>query len=196
MEQIDSHYIDRSLLKKGDWILDAGCRNFGLKTALGKSFKYLCLDPDNTITPPIGVKFEQIALMANDGEVGYCGWSTGEGNICYKDKPLHYAQSNYIVKCKSIKTLMAEYKIKQFGHAKIDIEGSEYEFLLSVDFPFARQISVEFHNQHPDEFNKGFTFQGYMNKLMASKFGELYEIMESIENPMCKGMFDVNFKLK
>lgn len=194
MEIIDGHIIDAKALKPKEWILDAGCRGFSLKNHLGNKFKYLCLDPDNTIVPAKGVKHEQIALTTYDGEIGYCGWSTGEGNYCYKDKAVWYAETDYKVQCKSIKTLMSEYKIKEFGLAKIDIEGGEYDFLLSIDSPFAKQIAVEFHDaQGHNEYG---THQDYITKLMTSKFGELYSIAQWNEVEACKGMYEYLFKLK
>ena len=194
MEYIDDHIIDKEALKPKEWILDAGCRGFSLKAFLGDKFRYLCLDPDNTIKPVKGVKFEQIALTVYDGEVGYCGWSTGEGNYCYKDKAVWYAETDYKVQCKSIRTLMSEYKINQFGLAKIDIEGGEYDLLLSIDFPFAKQIAVEFHDAQG--YNKYGTHKEYIKLLMDSKFGELYSIAEWYENKTCPDMYEYSFKLK
>jgi FkbM family methyltransferase len=193
MELIDGHIIDMSLLKKGDWILDAGCRSYNLEYTL-KGFKYLCIDPDPEVIGIEGVKFENTALMAFDGVTPYCGWSTGEGNYCYKTEAPWYANKDIIVNCATIKTLMDKYKIKQFGLAKIDIEGAEYDVLLSIDFPFAKQIAVEFHqscghNQHG-------THQEYMDKLMASEFGNLYFISGHYEYPSSPGIYEYQFKLK
>jgi FkbM family methyltransferase len=194
MEIIDGHIIDKELLSGNDWILDAGCRDFTLKVELNGKYKYLCLDPDKDIIPIDGVKFENIALMPFKGEVNYCGWSTGGGNYIYKDQAPHYATIDYPVPCNTIKNLMKKYKIKQFGLAKIDIEGGEYDFLLSIDFPFAKQIAVEFHQCIGH--NPYGTHQDYIDKLMSSDFGSVYYISEFYEYKHCKGLYEYQFKLK
>jgi FkbM family methyltransferase len=193
MEIIDGHIIDISQLKKGDWILDAGCRSYNLQDAL-PGFKYLCIDPDPEVTAIKGVKFENTALMTFDGVTPYCGWSTGEGNYCYKTEAPWYADKDIVVNCSTIKTLMAKYKIKQFALAKIDIEGAEYDVLLSVDFPFAKQIAVEFHQSVGH--NPYGTHHEYIDKLMESDFGSLYYISQSYEYPNCPGIYEYQFKLK
>lgn len=194
METIDGHIIDMSLLADGDWVLDAGCRDFTLKHELKGKYKFLCLDPDKSIVPVGGVKFENLALMPFKGEVNYCGWSTGGGNYIYKDQAPHYAEIDYTVPCDSIKNLMKKYKIKQFGLAKIDIEGGEYDFLLSIDFPFAKQIAVEFHQCIGH--NPYGTHDEYITKLMESSFSDFYNIGESYEYTHCKGLYEYHFKLR
>lgn len=180
VQKIDGHIIDASLLSDGDWILDAGCRGFALAEKLPGNYNFLCIDPDPKITLPDipiyqGV-FEAIALMPYDGEVGYCGWSTGEGNYCYKDKAPWYVELDIKVPCRTVKTLMKKYGIDKFGLAKIDIEGAEYDVLLSIDFPFAKQISVEFHQSLG--YNHYGTHADYMEKLMKSEFGKYYQVAE------------------
>jgi FkbM family methyltransferase len=194
MEIIDGHLIDLSLLKKNDWILDAGCRGFTLKNELKGEYKYLCLDPDPDIKPIDGVYFENVALMIYEGETNYCGWSTGEGNYCYKDEAPHYASKDIKVSTTTILSLMKKYKIKKFGLAKIDIEGGEYDFLLSIDFPFAKQIAVEFHQSVGH--NPYGTHEEYLAKLLASPFGEIYYISSCYEYKECKGIYEYQFKLK
>lgn len=194
METVDGHLIDRALLKDGDWVLDAGCRGFTLKHALGGEYKFLCLDPDNDVSAIDGVNFERLALMPYSGEANYCGWSTGEGNYCYKTDAPWYASKKIKVPCDTVKNLMDKYKIKQFGLAKIDIEGGEYDFLLSLDFPFSKQIAVEFHQCIGH--NPYGTHHQYIDKLMASGFGEIYTIGDFYEYKNCEGLYEYHFKLK
>lgn len=178
MERIDGHIIDTSILQDGDWILDAGCRGFNLWMDLCGKYKFLCIDPDPKIKGILDedIIFQNIALMPYDGEVGYCGWSTGEGNYCYKDKAPWYVELDIKVPCRTVKTLMKKYSIDKFGLAKIDIEGAEYDVLLSIDFPFAKQISVEFHQSLG--YNHYGTHADYMEKLMKSEFGKYYQVAE------------------
>jgi FkbM family methyltransferase len=194
MEIIDGHLIDTDLLKENDWILDAGCRDFTLKHGLKGKYKFLCLDPDPDVKGIKGVKFENIALMPHEGEVDYCGWSTGGGNYCYKTEAPWYADKDIKVNCNTIKNLMTKYKIKKFGLAKIDIEGGEYDFLLSIDFPFAKQIAVEFHQSVGH--NPYGTHEEYLLKLFASPFGQLYYVAEHYEYDHCKGIYEYHFRLK
>jgi FkbM family methyltransferase len=194
MEIIDGHLIDKSLLKRNDWILDAGCRGFGLKCYLEGNYRFLCVDPDPDVKPIDGVTFENVALMTYDGEVNYCGWSTGEGNYCYKEEAPWFADKDIKVNTTTIKTLMKKYGIKKFGLAKIDIEGGEYDFLLSIDFPFAKQIAVEFHQSVGH--NPYGTHEEYLVKLLESPFGGLYYISSCYEYENCKGIYEYQFKLK
>lgn len=194
MDKIDGHLIDKSLLADGDWILDAGCRGFTLKEDLKGKYKFLCLDPDPDVKGIKGVKFENTALMPFEGETDYCGWSTGGGNYCYKDAAPWYADKDIKVNCSTIKGLMDKYKIEQFGLAKIDIEGAEYDVLLSIDFPFAKQIAVEFHQSVGH--NPYGTHEEYLLKLFASPFGQLYYVTEHYEYDHCKGIYEYHFKLK
>lgn len=193
MELIDGHYIQEEELIPGDWILDAGCRGFTLKSNLKGNYKFLCLDPDPDVKKIDGVQFENIALMPFTGETKYCGWSTGEGNYCYKDTAPWYADKDIIVKCSTIQRLMCKYEINQFGLAKIDIEGGEYDLLLSIDRPFARQIAVEFHQS--TGHNPYGTHQEYIDRLMASTFGSFYVITNSYEYHNSPGIYEYQFKL-
>jgi len=194
MELIDGHLIQEEELISGDWILDAGCRGFTLKHGLKGKYNFLCLDPDPDIKAIDGVVFENIALMPFDGETNYCGWSTGEGNYCYKEKAPWYVEKDIKVKCQTLSYLMLKYDITQFGLAKIDIEGGEYDLLLSIDFPFAKQIAVEFH-QSPGHNPYG-THEEYINKLMDSPFGKIYKITNHYEYKYSKGIYEYQFKLK
>lgn len=197
---IDGHIIFTSELTAGGWIIDAGCRHFRLEKKLTllssfyshTNFKYLCLDPDPIIIPPKGVIFKPYALMTENGTVNYCGWSTGEGNYIYKDEKPHYATLDIEVQSRTIKSLMAEYGINQFELAKLDVEGAEYDILLSINFAFAKQVAVEFH-QCLGHNNHG-THDDYIKKLMNSEFGNFYEIREFYES--MPGMFEYNFVLK
>lgn len=200
--KIDGHIIDLNLLKEGDWVLDAGCRGFSLWGSLGQKYNFICLDPDKTITPPATelfhstseFHFENAALMPSSGTANYCGWSTGEGNYCYKDKAPHYADIDYQVPAVSIADLMQQYRVDQFGLIKIDIEGGEYDLLLSIDSPVARQICAEFHQVCGH--NPYGTHQQYIDKLMDSAFGQIYKINEFYEYEAIKGMYEYSFILK
>lgn len=195
MQKIDGHIIDADLLTPNGWILDAGCRGFSLKKELGDNYRYICLDPDPLIIPPHDVIFENKALMSYDGKTGYCGWSTGEGNYCYKSEAVHYAETDIEVECTTIASLMRKYNIPIFDLAKIDIEGSEYDLLyFGVEHAFAKQVSVEFHDGCGH--NHHGTHEDYISKLRKSHFGSLYKIVDYYEYPDMKGMYEYLFKLR
>lgn len=218
--KIDGHIIDLNLLKEGDWVLDAGCRGFSLMRSLGLKYNFICLDPDKTITlpndialpdglsitklepmdsviikePTCMISFIPAALMPTSGTANYCGWSTGEGNYCYKDKAPHYAEIDYPVRAVSIPELLEKYPVDQFGLIKIDIEGGEYDLLLSIDRPVSRQICAEFHQVCGH--NPYGTHQQYIDKLMASDFGQIYKINEFYEYEAIKDMYEYSFILR
>lgn len=197
MEHIDGHIIDKKLLTHGGLILDAGCRGFGLEKALGPDYFYLCFEPDESVKVPDELKgyhilFWNNAIMPYSGKTKYCGWSTGEGNICYEGTAPHYAELDTEVYCVSLNDITKEYG--RFDLIKLDIEGCEYDVLLGITEPVAKQICVEFHQSLG--YNKYGTHQEYIDKLMASKFGEIYAIAEFYEYPELPGMFEYLFKLK
>ncbi len=202
MIKVDGHLIKEELLKEGDWVLDAGARGFTLQAALGDKYNYLCLDPDkdiehpyssNPLLPNVIIYLKQ-ALMPVNGQYNYCGWSYGDGNYIYKDNPPAHAETKYSVQGVSARCLMDIYGINQFGLAKIDCEGSEYDILLSIKFPFAKMICCEFHQCLG--FNPYGSHDDYMHKLLSSSFGEIYKVEEWYEYPNIKGMYEYLFVLK
>lgn len=194
MEFIDGHFIDKELLQPGDFILDAGCRGFTLKEKLGADYKFICMDPDPDIEPVEGVIFLRAALMTFNGTTPYCGWSTGEGNFCYEKKAPWYADKDIMVDCMNLDTLMVTRGVKQFGLAKLDVEGAEYDLLLDVKMPFARQIAVEFHQACG--YNRYGMHEEYMKKLEQSEFGQIYEVANWYEYTECPGIYEYLFKLR
>lgn len=197
---IDGHIINTELLTEGGWILDAGCRHFKLSKSLNlyssfhliERFKFLCLDPDPIIEPPSNVIFLPIALATEEGKANYCGWSTGEGNYIYKNQKPHYATLDIHVQTRTIKSLMEQYSITQFELAKLDIEGSEYDIFLNINFAFAKQIAVEFHQCLG--YNQYGTHDQYMQKLMNAQFGQIYRVADWKETQ--QGLYEYNFQLK
>lgn len=197
MALIDGHIVEYSQLTTGGLIIDAGCRGFSLARTLGPNYKYLCFDPDKSIVLPdelaeYKIAYVQAAISKDNGTVNYCGWSTGEGNYVYSDKAPHYAEVDYKVPGISLQNIYQHHG--QAEWLKIDIEGGEYDVLLHLDVPVAKQISVEFHQCLGH--NKHGTHQQYMDMLMQSKFGELYNISEFYEYPNIAGMYEYLFILK
>lgn len=175
--RIDDHIIREDLLKVGDWVLDAGCLNFGLHKELGEKQCLICIDPNKDIVAPPNVRMIRAALGAGRGVAYYYSWGNGEGNhIAGTGTTPYWATDKYEVQVYDIQSIMDMFHVKQFGLIKLDIEGSEYDVLLGIDQPIARQIAVEFHQQLGH--NKYGTHEEYMDKLMASPFGRLYEIAE------------------
>lgn len=200
---IDGHIIYTDLLTEGGWILDAGCRHFKLELKLDGNYKFMCLDPDDGVREKVNclqmlldseITFTDMALMSYGGMTKYCGWSTGEGNYCYKGEPPHYAETINNVQCTTIAEIMQLYDIKQFELIKLDIEGSEYDVLLSINTPVAKQIAVEFHQSLGH--NPYGSHEDYINKLMSSDFGKIYKIADWYEYETIKGIYEYNFQPK
>lgn len=194
MERIDGHIIDKSLLTKGGLILDAGCRGFTLHGSLGDDYEYICFDPDDTITRPdkLNINLHYLAITAHGGPAKYCGWSTGEGNIIYTGNAPNYAEFDKVVASITIPVLFAMYG--KFDLIKLDIEGSEYDVLLGIDFAPAKQISCEFHQSLG--YNKYGSHQDYILLLMSTEFGKHYYIADCYEYPNLPGMYEYLFIAK
>ncbi len=182
MIKVDGHIINEAALVDGGWVLDIGCRGMTLYSELGKSYRYICLDPDPALSYNLpNAIFLNYALSPQEGRSKYCGWSDGSGNHLYVgNKPVH-ATVDVEVDCITIDKLMQFYKVDQFELIKLDCEGSEYDLLLGIDSSVAKQIAVEFHQCVGH--NKYGSHQQYIDKLMTSPFGNHYKIADFYRYP-------------
>lgn len=180
IERIDYHSFCSDILTDNGWGLDVGCRGFGFSNYLAsKNLKVISLDPDVDIKDPENpnIFFERKCLLGNKiNKINYASWSSGEGNFVSQDKTLLPNNAKiYEVECTTINELMDKYKIPIFDVIKLDCEGSEYDILMNIDKPIAKQITVEFHDfigRNPYKNN-----EEYYTKLF-NKLGEWYNVVQ------------------
>lgn len=142
--EVDYKTIDRDLLRRNGWALDAGCYGFNFAWQLTKwGLNVVALDPAPEIKTPVNerIYFERIALLAHDvNEIEYVRQANPHANFT---RP---PTGGYTVPATTIPALMAKYKVPLWEIVKLNIEGGEYAILDTWPGPIARQITVSFHD--------------------------------------------------
>lgn len=133
IEVIAEHSIDIDLLPEKAMVLDLGCRGFLFTDELRRrEHTVLAVDID---------KFDrddyfQFAISDKVGRVGIKRTSDPQATMIMDGSE---------VMCMDLKMLMLTSRVDFFDLIKMDIEGSEYEVIMSMDRPYAKQLSIEFH---------------------------------------------------
>jgi FkbM family methyltransferase len=133
IEIIAEHSVDLDLLPEKAKILDLGCRGFLFTDELRRlGHNVLAVDCD---------KFEredyfQIAISNKVGRVGIKRSNDPQATMIMEG-------SEFM--CMDLKMLMLTARVEFFDLIKIDVEGAEYEIIMSLEKAPAKQISVEFH---------------------------------------------------
>lgn len=138
---IAEHSVDLSLLPDKANILDLGCRGFLFTNELRRlGYNVEAVDIDDLFNPSGDndwTKYEQMAICGFDGVVGI-----ERSNDPQATKIGHGSEK---VQCMTLSTFSKFKNILFWDLIKIDIEGSEYEVIMSLTEPPARQLSIEFH---------------------------------------------------
>lgn len=138
IEEIAEHTVDLSLLEPGADVLDIGCRGFQFTDALTeKGFRVFAIDVDDLV----GHKYIKGAIADFDGFVGIERFQDPQATRIKKTSEPGGAQ----VQCMTLKTFSKNCGVDFWGLIKIDVEGSEYEIIMSLDKAPAKQLSIEFH---------------------------------------------------
>lgn len=156
IEQHYEHSFDIDMINRGGWGIDFGCGNdfFITKTMLKFGLKVIAVDPNPTIVNPPNLPnlyFENKALVC-DPEVkslSFNIYNDADAATAFVPKnDVSFVQRKDVitVNTTTIDSLMKKYDIEQFEILKLDIEGGEYDFLMTIDKPLARQLSIEFHD--------------------------------------------------
>lgn len=141
IETIAEHSFVPSLFPySGARVLDAGCRGFEFAKQL-KPFrcKVWCIDADKIEVDEMGM-YDMLALSDFTGP-GYLVKSDDKQATRIQKQPI----TDYIVPCTTLKSLSIYYAVDFWDLIKLDIEGSEYEVIMSLEKAPAKQLSIEFH---------------------------------------------------
>jgi hypothetical protein len=139
IEVIAEHSVDLSLLPEKAFVLDIGCRGFQFTDAmtdLGHIVYPVDIDKLHQHNRP---SYRRYYIMAISGKNGTC-------SVKYSNDP----QATKIVDgpdilMYTVKSFSDFVEVKFWDLIKIDIEGSEYEVMMSLTEPPAKQLSIEFH---------------------------------------------------
>jgi FkbM family methyltransferase len=149
MISIDEHALNESILKKDGWVLDLGCVGFNFAKNIKQYVNnVIAIDANPSIVNTENVIFENIAITSDESQLSitYNIFDDSQGNSLYH--PINdwcKFQKSVKVPTTTIKKLMEKYNVNQFELIKLDIEGSEYDLLMNLDFKISKQYSIEFH---------------------------------------------------
>lgn len=134
IEVIAEHLIETSLLPEKAVIADLGCRNFLFTNEMRrKGYIVYAVDVDQIE----GGEYMRAAISDFDG---MCGFTQEADKQATKIDKLGTG-----IDCYTIETLMRVLNISFFDLVKYDIEGAEFESIMTLTKPIAKQLSIEFH---------------------------------------------------
>ncbi len=134
ISEIFEHSVDLDLLPKQANILDLGCRGF----AFTKYFRELGhkVWPVDIDILQEGQAYYHMAISNFEGRTGV---------LHTNDKQATRMKKGDEVPCHTIESFSKLAEVKRWDLIKIDVEGAEYEIIMSLTKAPAKQISVEFH---------------------------------------------------
>lgn len=126
----------------GAKVLDAGCRGFEFARSIAQSHrcKVWCIDADRLEIYERDCFYDMVALSDFVG-TGYLVKSGDKQATRIQKQP----KTDYEIQCTTLKALSVYYNVEFWDLIKLDIEGSEYEVIMSLDKAPAKQLSIEFH---------------------------------------------------
>lgn len=133
MTTIAEHTVDLSLLPPCAKVMDAGCRGFLFTDEMRRlGHEVYAIDIDN-LWP------RQHFILAIAGYTGKCAVQKS------KDPQATKMIAGFDVQCYTIKDFSKLVDVPFWDLIKLDIEGAEYEVIMSLTEPPATQLSIEFH---------------------------------------------------
>lgn len=133
MTTIAEHTIDLSLLPPSAKVMDAGCRGFLFADEMRRlGHEVYAIDID-FLWP------RQHFILAIAGYTGKCAVQRS------KDPQATKMMAGFDVPCYTIKDFSKLVDVPFWDVIKLDIEGAEYEVIMSLTEPPATQMSIEFH---------------------------------------------------
>lgn len=135
---IAEHSVCLSLLQEKSTILDLGARGFAFTQAMRNLGHHVVpIDIDRLHD---GQAYYQCAISDFDGKVAVIKSSDPQAT---RIDPNHEGT----IPCYTLATISSNFlnKGQIWDLIKIDIEGAEYQVIMNMDKPYARQLSVEFH---------------------------------------------------
>lgn len=133
MTTIAEHTIELSLLPPSAKVMDAGCRGFIFTDELRRLGHEVYAIDIEYLFP------RQHFIVAIAGYTGKCSVQKS------KDPQATKMMAGFDVQCYTIKDFSKLVDVPFWDLIKLDIEGSEYEVIMSLTEPPATQLSIEFH---------------------------------------------------
>jgi len=135
---IAEHYVQLDKLRSPANILDLGCRGFEFTNYFDQRGDYvLPVDMDDRLLKDR--KYLTLAISDYNGVTGIRRTNDPQATSMKIDT------HGEVVNVATLEALSAEVKVPYWDLIKIDVEGSEYQIIMSLKEALAQQISVEFH---------------------------------------------------
>lgn len=134
IDEVCEHKLSLELLPKKANILDIGCRNFLFTKAmrvLGHTVFPVDIDKLNE-----SQAYYQVAISNYDGRAGI---------IHSNDPQATRIKEGSEVPCYTLESFSKFVGVEMWDLVKIDVEGAEWEIIMGMNKPMAKQISVEMH---------------------------------------------------
>lgn len=139
IETISEHSFIPSLFDQenivGIRVLDAGCRGFEFSKAMNELGAWVwAIDCDE-----LEGDYWMAALSDNEGIAYLQKTNDPQATKIVKTK------TEFPVECITLNGICKKTMVDFFDLIKLDIEGSEYDVIMSMERPYAKQLSIEFH---------------------------------------------------
>jgi FkbM family methyltransferase len=139
---IAEHTVDLSILPEKANVLDLGCRGFLFANDLIlKGHNLITVDVDPTVSSSTPKHFN-VAIAGENGKCMPKYSKDPQATTILKAKVPLAGHDTPMYTLKSFSEMVG---IDFWDLIKIDIEGSEYEVIMSLNEPPAKQLSIEFH---------------------------------------------------
>jgi hypothetical protein len=133
MTTIAEHTVDLSLLPENAKVMDAGCRGFLFTDEMRRLGHEVYAIDIEFLFP------RQHFIVAIAGYTGKCSVKKD------KDPQATRMMAGFDVQCYTIKDFSKLVAVPFWDLIKLDIEGAEYDAIMSLTEPPATQLSIEFH---------------------------------------------------
>lgn len=141
MITVGEHTFDETLLDScNSQILDIGCRGFSLCNFFTGSGQVKVYNVDCDDLGEFQPFYYRLAITNIDGTVNIVRTSDPQGTYI-----VSHQRGEEKVTALTLESFSDMVRVKFWDLIKMDIEGSEYEVIMSMTKPIAKQLSIEFH---------------------------------------------------
>lgn len=143
---VHEHSYDSELLPERANILDLGCRGF-LFTKYFRNLWHNVVAVDIDFFIPSGEEEEytKCGITDYDGQILICRSVDPQATRVAKVSLFHSFAEKDLINCYTLASFSKIVGIDFWDLIKIDVEGSEYQIIMSLDKAPAKQLSIEFH---------------------------------------------------
>lgn len=190
------HTIDASIVPTGAVVVDVGAWGYEFTRWMRSRYdaRIVAIDPNPTMEAMQGVVLKRAAVFSSrslppNREAFYVTAGGPNNHYAVTSPPTNVGFTR--VPCCSLEEVLEENSVVTADVLKLDCEGAEYDILLTMTRPLARQITVEFHD-HVGRNPRPEDPEGFYADLHRH-LGQWYEVVKHCkENPWGMGFHHVD----